>query len=262
MVGLNGRGAVHAQNFGRQMKNAEVAYLCDVDCECAGESAEGVGGRRARAESDRRLPPRARRQGRRRRLDRGARPLAHADGDSRHAGRQARLSREAVEPQSARSRAPRRGAAKVQSRRAARHAAAVVAANDRSARGDQGRHRSARRISRARGTRTRASASARARRRPCRRTSTTQLWQGPAPRTPYHDNVIHYNWHWFRRWGTGEIHNNGTHEIDIARLTLGVGLSDVGDVERAAARTTPTTGSSPTRRRRRTSSRATSASSG
>jgi predicted dehydrogenase len=51
-----------------------------------------------------------------------------------------------------------------------------------------------------------------------------ELWQGPAPRTPYHDNYIHYNWHWFRRWGTGEIHNNGTHEIDIARLTLGVGL--------------------------------------
>ena len=41
-----------------------------------------------------------------------------------------------------------------------------------------------------------------------------ELWQGPAPRTPYHDNDIHYNWHWFRRWGTGEIHNNGTHEIE------------------------------------------------
>jgi predicted dehydrogenase len=48
------------------------------------------------------------------------------------------------------------------------------------------------------------------------------LWQGPADRTPYRDNVIHYNWHWFRRWGTGEICNNGTHEIDIARLALGV----------------------------------------
>jgi predicted dehydrogenase len=49
-----------------------------------------------------------------------------------------------------------------------------------------------------------------------------ELWQGPAPRTPFRDNVVHYNWHWFRRWGTGEICNNGTHEIDLGRLMLGV----------------------------------------
>lgn len=50
------------------------------------------------------------------------------------------------------------------------------------------------------------------------------LWQGPAPREAFRDNVHPYNWHWFRSWGTGEVHNNGTHEIDICRWALGVDL--------------------------------------
>ena len=51
-----------------------------------------------------------------------------------------------------------------------------------------------------------------------------ELWQGPALREKYKDNLHPYNWHWFRNWGTGEIHNNGTHEIDICRWALGVDL--------------------------------------
>jgi predicted dehydrogenase len=48
------------------------------------------------------------------------------------------------------------------------------------------------------------------------------LWQGPAPRMPYKDNVQPYNWHWFRIYGTGETLNNGTHEVDVCRWALGV----------------------------------------
>ncbi|HEX6961179.1 MAG TPA: Gfo/Idh/MocA family oxidoreductase [Lacipirellula sp.] len=48
------------------------------------------------------------------------------------------------------------------------------------------------------------------------------LWQGPALATPYRDNILHYNWHFFWRWGNGEIGNNGVHTIDICRWALGV----------------------------------------
>ena len=48
------------------------------------------------------------------------------------------------------------------------------------------------------------------------------LWQGPAPRKAYKDNIVHYNWHWHWHWGTGEALNNGTHMADLLRWGMGV----------------------------------------
>ncbi|MCL4794343.1 MAG: Gfo/Idh/MocA family oxidoreductase [Bryobacteraceae bacterium] len=43
------------------------------------------------------------------------------------------------------------------------------------------------------------------------------LWLGPAPMQHFHENLVHYNWHWFWDFGNGELGNNGIHLIDILR---------------------------------------------
>jgi len=46
------------------------------------------------------------------------------------------------------------------------------------------------------------------------------LWRGPAVIDQYHDNYVHYNWHWFWESGNGDLNNQGTHQLDMARWAL------------------------------------------
>ncbi len=53
------------------------------------------------------------------------------------------------------------------------------------------------------------------------------LFQGPSPRKEYTHNTFDYNWHWYGwDFGTAEMGNNATHELDVARWALGVELPE------------------------------------
>ena len=46
------------------------------------------------------------------------------------------------------------------------------------------------------------------------------LWKGPAVIDRYHPNFVHYNWHWFWETGNGDLNNQGTHQLDVARWAI------------------------------------------
>lgn len=46
------------------------------------------------------------------------------------------------------------------------------------------------------------------------------LWKGPAVIDEYHANYAHYDWHWFWKTGNGDLNNQGTHQLDVARWAL------------------------------------------
>jgi predicted dehydrogenase len=70
------------------------------------------------------------------------------------------------------------------------------------------------------------------------------LWCGPSRMLPLTRPKFHYDWHWQREWGNGDMGNQGPHQMDIARWGLGVdrladtaiayggrlGYEDAGDV--------------------------------
>ena len=221
VMGVNGRGTVLARVFGKT-PNAEVAYVCDVDAQVLAKGVTAVSEAQGKA-------PKGIGDFRRALEDKAIDALVIAAPDHWHApaailamaggkhvylekpcGHNAREGELLVEAQRKHARVVQMG---TQQRSAPRSIEVVQAIGE----GLIGQPY----LARAWYANTRATIG-RGKLVPVPANLDYDLWQGPAPHTPYHDNVIHYNWHWFRRWGTGEICNNGTHEIDVCRWALGV----------------------------------------
>jgi len=220
VIGVNGRGVVHARNFAT-LENSEVAYICDVDTNVIQKAIDAT---KAQAKA-----PRAIQDFRRALDDKSVDAVAMATPDHWHApmtllalqaGKHVYLEkpsghnpREDELLMDAARKYPFKIQLGTQRRSAPRFFEALQAINE----GAIGKAYQA--LTWYANSR---SAIGRGKIVPVPANLDYELWQGPAPRTPYRDNVIHYNWHWFHRWGTGEICNNGTHEMDVARWFLGV----------------------------------------
>jgi len=221
VMGLNGRGLVHVRNFPR-VPNVEVAYLCDVDALVLDKAAVEL----ATAQQK---PAKGVRDFRRMLDDKDVNAIVIATPDHWHtpaailamkagkdvfiekpAGHNAREAELIVQAQKKYRRVVQFGT----QQRSHDKSREIIAAIHEGVIGTPY-------LARAWYCNTRTTIG-RGKEAPVPAHLDYELWQGPAPRTPYRDNIIHYNWHWFRRWGTSEVCNNGTHEIDVARWALGV----------------------------------------
>ena len=220
VIGVNGRGVDHARHFA-SLPHAEVAYVCDVDSRALAKGVEMV------AKLQRRRPTPIV-DFRRALDDREVDALVIATPDHWHApaallalaaGKHVYVEKPCGhDPREGEMlvAAQRRTAKVVQMGNQQRSAPRTIEAIEAIRGGAIGRPY----LARAWYANTRGSIG-RGKPAPVPAWLDYDLWQGPAPRTPYRDNVIHYNWHWFARWGTGEVCNNGTHEIDVCRWALG-----------------------------------------
>ncbi|HEY2375222.1 MAG TPA: Gfo/Idh/MocA family oxidoreductase [Gemmatimonadaceae bacterium] len=220
VIGVNGRGIVHAQNYSK-LRNSEVAYICDVD---ANVIQKGMTAAKSQSRT-----PKAERDFRRILDDKSVDAISIAAPDhwhtpmtllGLHAGKHVYVEK----PSGHNPRedellieAARKYDRKIQLGTQARSGPHFFEALDHIKRGEIGTPY----LARAWYANTRGSIG-KGKLTPVPSNLDYELWQGPAPRRPYRDNLVHYNWHWFTNWGTGEICNNGTHELDVARWFLGV----------------------------------------
>ena len=200
------------------------------------------------AEGRRRLPPHPRRQGGRRpRSSPPATTGTPRPPSSACAGRQARLRREAVQPQPARRRAARRRRPASTSGTCRWATSAAARPLHRGDRSSCARASSAGRTSRKSWYFNNRPSIGNGKLTDPPKGLDYDLWQGPAPRRPFQDNYLHYNWHWFWHWGNGELGNNGIHIDRPVPLGPGRRLPDPRHARPAAATASTTTRRRPTR---------------
>ena len=198
VIGLNGRGYAHLSSLKANRNAARISYVCDVDSNILKKFADSTQKEMGEA-------PRTEKDFRKILEQKDVDAITIATPDHWHtpmaiagvASGQARLRGKALQPQSCRGRDAGAGAAEVRKAGADGHAAALFAAHHRDRRQDSQRHHRQAVFAKAWYINVRKSIGI-GKEVPVPPQLDWDLWQGPAPRRPYKDNVQPYNWHWFK----------------------------------------------------------------